>query len=154
MKKIRGKRRHLRRAERWQQEVWPLALNSRSYTYRKIWLRPWSDLYFTQPLPTGIRRALLRGLLQTYSEWLQQLQAQPKPFYLAVWLFDQPLFRYSQVVAATEERIAYYETIFEVNASQTIPSDYQQLPELAQLTWQTCRDPDEGFRVWIGQVKT
>lgn len=136
VKKLRGQRRHLRRALRWQQSPPPLDLNSAGYDCRKIWLRPWSDLYFTRLPPTVIRRELLRGLLITHTEWRQTLQRNGEPFYLAIWLFEHP-FRETQIAAGINERIQRYETIFEDGPPRPLPPEYQLIPGIEELEWRT-----------------
>ena len=127
-----------------------------------------------------IRRALLAGLLRIHAAWLGELRGQLAPYYLAVWLFEQP-FSQSQVVAATGERIAHYESVFVLRTgTHPLPPEYRAVTGVDQLDWQTYveieadydppqrpvrgyrqeRAPDgqllhvwERARVWVGRAK-
>lgn len=139
---------------RWGQQTALLRLDARHYDYRKIWLRPWADWFYRRQPPTAIRRALLAGLLKTHADWLRELQTQPEPFYLAVWLFEFP-FSHSQVVAATDERIAHYETVFAEQSGKTptFPAEYAAVPGVADLDWRLYIEVEADYEPPQGRVK-
>ncbi len=107
-KKLRGRRRLLRQAQRWRTATHPLSptqLAAHHRDYLKLWLRPWPDWFYARSPPAAIRRELLAGLLATHHQWREQLEKFGQPYYLAVWLFENEFSR-SQVVAGVNDRVA------------------------------------------------
>ncbi len=154
VKKLRGLRRHYKRTLRWQQTHVPLAMNGRTYDYRKIWLRPWSDFNFGQQPPLTLRRELLRGLLRTHAAWLRELSAQhATSFYLAIWVFERA-FTQSQVVAGIGGSATHYLEVFEPDsgANQALPLELRRLPEADQLEWHCCVEIITDYDPPVGKV--
>jgi hypothetical protein len=109
-KKVRGWKRQIRKLEQWKQNHLHLSLNRYGYDYVKIWLDPFYRLQQRNP-PVWFRRLIVAALIEIYDSWHKQLISLGEPFYLKIWFFE-PHFIQSQVVAATGERIEYYENLF------------------------------------------
>lgn len=142
-KKIRGKRRRFARLrQRYQRAAAELnhaELQHRHYVHEQLGLGPW-HWHQRQP-PKAVRRVAAHYLLNTFLAWEQQLQNQPEPYYLAVWLVSPDFARSSQVVAGVQARINWYATGFDdaVPDGPPLPPEYRQLPGAGQLTWRTHR---------------
>jgi hypothetical protein len=54
---------------------------------------------------------IVAAIIEIYDSWHKQLVSLDEPFYLKIWFFE-PYFIQSQIVAATGERIEYYENLF------------------------------------------
>jgi|GEM_PF-6813642 len=143
MKKVRGFTRKVRSVERRCTPLDPLSieyLQRYHYDYAKLGLGPfhWHRWHGRRP-PRVVRRLAADQLLRTLFTWLPTLHNQPEPFYLAVWLVDTEFAHVSQVVAAVEERISWYEDLFgaPVADGPPLPAEYRQLPGAEKLTWTT-----------------
>jgi len=110
VKKVRGWKRQIKKLEQWKQNHLQLSLNRYGYEYLKIWLDPWYRLQKRNP-PIWFCRLIVAALTEIYDSWHKQLVSLDKPFYLKIWFFE-PYFIQSQIVAATGERIKYYENLF------------------------------------------
>ena len=109
--KVRGWKRQIKKLEQWKQKHLNLTIDSvYRYEYVKIWLDPWYRLQKRNP-PFWFRRLIVAALIEIYDSWNKQLVSLNEPFYLKIWFFE-PHFIQSQVVAATGERIGYYEKLF------------------------------------------
>lgn len=108
-----------------------------TYDYDKLGLGPW-HWHHQQP-PQRVRQLAARHLLTTFLDWQHQLRAQPKPFYLAIWLVGPEFAHSSQVVTGIGERQARYGGMFGEpdSTGPPLPPEYQQLPGAGQLTWTT-----------------
>lgn len=90
MKKPRGTKRLLRSLKKQCSSLKYLnipELLRRQYDYRRLGLGIWHTQ--TATIPLAVRQQALRVLLATYTQWHQQLTAQAKKFYLAIWLFER-----------------------------------------------------------------
>ncbi|WBA42801.1 hypothetical protein [Hymenobacter canadensis] len=138
-KKIRGGKRHLKRLVRLSQTAASLSeqrLQQSGYNYKWLGLGVW-HWHHRQP-PKRVRQLAARHLLTTFRAWQRQLQAQPEPFYLAIWLVCSPEFAHSsKVVAAIQGmRARYRDRLQEADpAGPPLPPEYRQLPGANQLTW-------------------
>ena len=144
MKKPRGTKRLLRSLEKQCisleylniPELWKW-----QYDYRKLGLGIWHTKATTIPL--AVRQQALRVLLATCTQWHQQLTAQSKKFYLAVWLFELDFAHSSQVVAAVGKRSKRYQNSFtDCDSTLPLPEKYLQLPGADQLEWVACHSND------------
>jgi hypothetical protein len=146
-KKVRGWKRQIRKLEQWKQNHLQLSLNRYGYEYVKIWLDPWYRLQKRNP-PIWFRRLIVAALIEIYAAWHKQLVSSGEPFYLKIWFFE-PHFIQSQVVAATGERVEYYENLFVPDTeSKKFPfvkyahADY----DLTAFDWQLRVDEDFYFK--------
>jgi hypothetical protein len=118
-KKIRGLKRKVATIPRWAEEYSQLDtqfLSERKYYYAKVYVQPWDNLSFIDsqiPEPKGkAKKLILYGLEKIYNQWKAELEKLRRPYYLKVWLYEPRLSK-SQVVCAIEEKIKYYEDLFE-----------------------------------------
>ncbi|MBE0640389.1 MAG: hypothetical protein IH599_00025, partial [Bacteroidales bacterium] len=119
-KKIRGHKRRWKEIENWRLDNLDLnltdyLLNERDRYYAKIRVHPWSGLSLTNsmtPEPTRkTKQKILKGLLDIYEDWKNQLDKLGQPYYLKIWLFE-PRFSQSQVVCAIGNNVDFYENTF------------------------------------------
>ena len=91
-------------------------LTEHKYKYAKVYVDPWDNLTLTDsqiPEPKGkAKKEILKGLEKIYDSWKTELEKLNKPYYLKIWLYE-PRISKSQVVCAIDEKIEYYENIFE-----------------------------------------
>ncbi|UJP66397.1 hypothetical protein [Mongoliitalea daihaiensis] len=118
-KKIRGLKRKVANIQNWINEYLELNvdhLNEHKYEYTKVYVDPWDNMTLTDsqiPEPKGkAKKDILNGLEKIYDSWKTELKKLDKPYYLKIWLYE-PRISKSQVVCAIDERIEYYENIFE-----------------------------------------
>ncbi len=138
--KVRGGKRHLKRLVGQSLIAPPLSeerLQRYGYDYQVLGLAPW-HWHYCQP-PQRVRQLAAQHLLATFFNWQQQLQAQPEPFYLAVWLVEPDFAHSSQVVAGIRERRARYQKSFGEPdpTGPPLPPEYRQLPGAELLNWTT-----------------
>lgn len=146
-KKVRGWTRQIRKLEQWKQANLRLTVDPvYHYDYVKIWLDPWFRLQKRNP-PVWFRRLIVAALIEIYDSWRKQLVSLNEPFYLKIWLFE-PHFVRSQVVAATGERIEYYENLFVAD------TEYKKFPfekyahssyDLSAFVWELRAEEDFYF---------
>lgn len=145
-KKVRGWKRRLRELERFRLAHLALdvdALRQSEVVYVKLWLDPWSRLVPRDP-PVWFRRRVLAAFLDILRSWHGALEATGEPFYLRLWLFD-PRFDRTQVVAATGDRIRWYEGSFEPEpGAPRLPPPHLGDPayDLTAVEWEPCLDTD------------
>ena len=118
-KKIRGLKRKVANIQNWINEYLELNvghLNEHKYEYAKVYVDPWDNLTLTDsqiPEPKGkAKKDILNGLEKIYDSWKTELEKLNKPYYLKIWLYE-PRISKSQVVCAIDDKIEYYENIFE-----------------------------------------
>lgn len=118
-KKIRGLKRKVANIQNWINEYLELnieQLTEYKYEYVKVYVDPWDNLTMTDseiPEPKGkAKKEIIKGLEKIYDSWRTELEKLNKPYYLKIWLYE-PRISKSQVVCAIEEKIEYYENIFE-----------------------------------------
>ena len=146
IEKVRGWKRKIRKLEQWKQNHLQLSLNRYGYEYVKIWLDPWYRLQKRNP-PVWFRRLIVAALIEIYDSWREHLVSLGEPFYLKIW-FYKPNFIQSQIVAATGERIKYYEKLFVPDTvSRKFPFEKyaHDSYDLSAFDWQLCVDEDFYF---------
>jgi len=118
-KKIRGLKRKVANIQKWINEYLELNiehLTEYKYEYAKVYVEPWENQTMTDsqiPEPKGkAKKEIINGLEKIYDSWRIELEKLNKPYYLKIWLYEPRLSK-SQVVCAIEEKIEYYENIFE-----------------------------------------
>tara|TARA_B100001750_G_scaffold29269_1_gene19720 strand:- start:4911 stop:5579 length:669 start_codon:yes stop_codon:yes gene_type:complete len=118
-KKIRGLKRKVANIQNWINEYLKLNvkhLKEHKYEYTKVYVDPWGNLTLTDsqiPEPKGkAKKEILNGLEKIYDSWKTELDKLNKPYYLKIWLYE-PRISKSQVVCAIEDKIEYYQNIFE-----------------------------------------
>ncbi|RKD87766.1 hypothetical protein [Mangrovibacterium diazotrophicum] len=118
-KKIRGLKRKIANIQNWINEYLELnieQLTEYKYEYVKVYVDPWDNLTMIDseiPEPKGkAKKEIIKGLEKIYDSWRTELEKLNKPYYLKIWLYE-PRISKSQVVCAIEEKIEYYENIFE-----------------------------------------
>jgi len=118
-KKIRGLKRKVANIQNWISSYLELNINhltEHKYEYAKVYVDPWDNLTLTDsqiPEPKGkAKKEILNGLEKIYDSWKTELEKLNKPYYLKIWLYE-PRISKSQVVCAIDEKIEYYENIFE-----------------------------------------
>lgn len=145
MKKPRGFKRKYRQATQTAAVSPPLSVArvfQFHYDYEKLGHGPlqyW--LWHSAPLPRPLRQLGAAWLLQTFFQWQKSAIQLAEPVYVAVWLSDVDFAAQSQVVAAIQGRINWYETIFgeAVPTGPPLPPEYQLLPGAQRLSWTTHR---------------
>ena len=155
-KKVRGWKRQIRKLNKWK-EIY-ININIKSiekykYDYVKIWIDPWDRLIKRNP-PMWFQKLIIKGLVEIYENWKKQLEKTYKNYYLKLWVFE-PNFYNSQVVVGIENKIGYYNNLFDVNSkSKVFPISYQNKDcDLTSFGWVCCiekiyhfeRDLDLGF---------
>ena len=111
IKKVRGWNRRIRALHQWQQNnEKPQIEPPHNYDFVKITLDPWYGFPPRNP-PGWFQKRVLESMLELYTLWHQELQKQEAPFYLKIWLYDQRFIQ-SQIVAAQNDAIEKYETLF------------------------------------------
>ena len=118
-KKIRGLKRKVAKIPNWINGYSELNighLTEYKYEYAKVYVEPWGNLTLTNsqiPEPKGkAKKEILNGLEKIYDSWKTELEKLNKPYYLKIWLYE-PRISKSQVVCAIDDKIEYYENIFE-----------------------------------------
>ena len=118
-KKIRGLKRKVANIQNWINKYLILNiehLTEYKYEYVKVYVDPWNNLTLTDseiPEPKGkAKKEILNGLEKIYESWKIELNKLNRPYYLKIWLYE-PRFSKSQVVCAIDDKIEYYEHIFE-----------------------------------------
>jgi hypothetical protein len=145
-KKIRGWKRRLRKIESWKQRVINLDmdhLTNYQRDYAKLWIHPFYTIPRRNP-PVWYNRILLKTMLEVYQSWHEYLSKLNEKFYLKLWIYD-PHFINSQIVAAYEECLHYYDQTFDVpNQEKQFPyHKYTYLSEkLEMFDWQLHIDSD------------
>lgn len=144
--KVRGWKRQIKKLEQWKRKHVNLTLNRYGYEYVKIWLDPWYRLQKRNP-PVWFRRLIVAALIEIYESWHKQLVSLNEPFYLKIWFFE-PHFIRSQIVAATGERIEYYEKLF-VSDTESKKFPFEKYAhdnyDLTAFDWESCVDEDFYF---------
>jgi hypothetical protein len=140
-KRVRGLRRYWRRHQ--QRAMVPTApslahIARYKYDYDHLGLAPWT--VHGRP-PAAFRRLWATRLLTDLQQWREQLTPLYPTLYLAIWLYDMR-FGKSQVVMAIEERQPYYEHFFGEAQPIPLPSEYEDLPGVADLTWSAHEEVD------------
>lgn len=118
-KKNRGLKRKVANIQNWINGYSELNighLTKHKYEYAKVYVDPWDNLTLTDsqiPEPKGkAKKDILNGLEKIYDSWKTELEKLNKPYYLKIWIYE-PRISKSQVVCAIDEKIEYYENIFE-----------------------------------------
>jgi hypothetical protein len=133
-KRRRGLRRHWRKHQ--QRATVPTPPNlpfiaEYHYDYDQLGLAPWT--VHGRP-PVAFRRLWAERLLADLRQWREQLTPLYPDLYLAIYLYNVR-FGKSEVVAATGKRKAYYEQSLGDAQPIPLPTEYQSLPGVAELTW-------------------
>ncbi|MEY8868122.1 hypothetical protein AB9K24_01350 [Meridianimaribacter flavus] len=154
-RKIRGGNRILKSIEEWKNYNIELDLDylkSSKRNYCKIWVSPFTNISITGsniPSPKHKhRQEIIKGLLDIYNHWEQQLNTLNKPYYLAIWLFE-PRLKKSQVVCAIDEMVNFYDiTFYKPKDQHNFPSqNYGKLQEeLNTFNWAYALDEDHFFQ--------
>ncbi|WP_019949364.1 hypothetical protein [Hymenobacter aerophilus] len=145
MKKPRGFKQKHRQAAQLTAASPPLAVarvQQFHYHYEKLGHGPLHHwLWQSAPLPRPLRQLGAAWLLQTFFQWQESAIQLAEPVYLAIWLSNVDFASQSQVVAAIQGRIGWYENIFGEPAptGPPLPPEFQSLPGAEQLTWTTHR---------------
>jgi len=140
-KKIRGLKRKIAKIQNWIEEYLELnieQLSEHKYHYSKVYVQPWDNLTLTNseiPEPKGkAKKEIINGLEKIYDSWKKELEKLNKPYYLKIWLYE-PRISKSQVVCGIDEKIEYYENIFEkTDFKQNSSSFTNQLS--SEFKWQ------------------
>ncbi|GIO05694.1 hypothetical protein J31TS6_17220 [Brevibacillus reuszeri] len=114
-KKIRGWKRHVRKIEKWKQQVIDLDIEhlyQYQRDYAKLWIHPFYAIPRRNP-PVWYNRLLLESMLDVYLSWNEKLTKIDEDFYLKLWIYD-PHFINSQVVAAYKDCLHFYDQSFDV----------------------------------------
>ncbi|MGN7358477.1 MULTISPECIES: hypothetical protein [unclassified Paenibacillus] len=159
-KKVRGMRRRARKLSSWadiHKELDLEYLYKYHKDYVKIWISPFNHLYKYNDHKVGKKnppvrfcKEILYHLIEIYLEWEKRLEKIEEPYYLRLWIGD-PEFIDSQVVAATEHNIEYYEELFmKDNEYKEFP--YQDVhPLVSKFTWERCVN---GYYVWESDIES
>ncbi len=150
-KKIRGLKRKVTNIQNWINEYLNLNiehLNEHKYEYTKVYVDPWDNLTLTDsqiPEPKGkAKKDILNGLEKIYDSWKTELDKLNKPYYLKIWLYE-PRISKSQVVCAIDEKIEYYENIFE--KADFKPNDSSFINQLSsEFKWQPKIDEEHYWK--------
>jgi hypothetical protein len=144
-KKVRGWKKHIRRARHfaeWHSGLDLDALKTTGHEHVKLRLEPWFRYNPRQP-PLWYRRHLVKALLDIHDAWRATLLAQGDPFWLGIWLFH-PDFLSSQVVAVMGERIPVYRDCFferdPMLCSFPPPEYADPAYDLSRFEWLGCKD--------------
>ncbi len=159
-KKTRGMRKKARNLAAWAEYHKELDIDSLlryRKDYVKIWIDPFYRLYQITPNQVGkknpnyrFRKQVLYQLLDIYSAWQKKLEQSDQPYYLNIWVGD-PEFMDSQVVAALEPEIDYYNKLFKVKGQgRSFPLDSRH-PLMDQFEWERCWN---GYYVWESDLDT
>lgn len=150
-RKIRGHNRIQKAIENWKNynlELDIKYLEKVKRNYCKIWVPPFANISVTGseiPSPKGKNRQLIiKGLLEIYTNWDQQLKTLGKPYYLAIWLFE-PRIEKSQIVCAIDEMQGFYnQTFFKPEEERNIPlQNYgSSAKDLEKFNWSYALDED------------
>lgn len=161
-RKIRGHNRILKDIDNWKKYNLKLDidyLESNQREYCKIWVSPFANISVTGseiPSPKGKhRKEIIKGLLEIYNHWEQQLKELNKPYYLAIWLFE-PRLEKSQVVCAIDDMINFYDTTFyKPEKEKNIPiKNYGKLQnQMKEFNWQYALDEDTFFQTDVDAPK-
>jgi len=151
-KKIRGLRSKVKRIEKWKAENIELdidALMRYKKVYVKLWISPFYNLYNINKNKVGhknppnwFNKIILSAMLDVYKRWDEKLKELGVPYYLKIWLYD-PDFINSQIVAAIDYDIDYYETLFEREDRKIkFPSNKYKLADkkILDFDWECCKD--------------
>ncbi|UYZ64702.1 hypothetical protein [Hymenobacter weizhouensis] len=112
-----------------------------------IVVHPWCDISLINsaiPVPRGATKLLmLKGLIEIYHAWKQQLNTYGEPYYLKIWLFE-PRFELSRVMCAINRIKQQREseiTGFQIGA---LPNNVftSAQPYLKDFTWSRIDDQD------------
>lgn len=157
-KKIRGFNRRMKAIDKWRDENLSPdipALENRGYCYAKIQVSPWNNIAVANgaiPSPQGkCRHRIMQALLDIYDSWKKKMDESGKPYYLRIWLYDQPFSR-SQVVCVTGNKKDYYERIFKPAGSKKTPGKNAG-ERMSLYNWQavTDDDPVKSTDLWLGE---
>lgn len=125
--------------------------------YVKIWIYPFYRLYQITPNKVGkknpknrFRKQVFYQLIEIYLAWQEELNQLNQPYYLKIWLGD-PEFMDSQVVAAIDSEIEYYNKIFKTNETDKDFLFRIQHPLIDQFKWERCWN---GYYVWESDLDT
>src|SRR5690606_9522052 len=119
IQKIRGHNRRQKQIKNWVEETKHLNIDELfewRREYAEILIHPWSsgssliDSIFPEPYGKT-KSIMLKGLLEIYESWKIELEKLNKPYYLKIWLCE-PRFSRSQIVCAIDDKIDYYENLF------------------------------------------
>ena len=95
IKKLRGHKRILKEILKWKNDSLELDLkNLESYgrNYEKVWVSTYSNLSMSGSQvssPKGkTRKMILESLLTIFNSWEAKVKELNKPYYLAIWFFD------------------------------------------------------------------
>ena len=159
MKKIRGNKRRLRQIENWKIKSLEIDLNyflKTNKDYVKFRVFPWNPVAMSihnYPNPKGkIRKKIIESFLEIYESWNVQLKELGKPYYLKIWLFEPAVYN-SQVVCAINEKIEYYEDIFNKPiVKKTIQESnfVKTSNRIEEYNWKL-RTEEYGSQVWVGK---
>ena len=118
IKKLRGHKRILKEILKWKNDSLELDLkNLESYgrNYEKVWVSPYSNLSMSGSQvssPKGkTRKMILESLLTIFNSWEAKVKELNKPYYLAIWFFDNNIEK-SQVVCAIDQYLDFYNATF------------------------------------------
>lgn len=136
-RKIRGYSKVLGSINRWEKknlelDVTNLRVNQRDYV--KVWVHPYSSISLlnsSYPAPRGkARKLILKGLINIYTSWHQQLQELGEAYYLKLWLYPHDISK-SQVVCAIGDFLNFYTHTFHLpKTNKAFPAD--QFGQFAQ----------------------
>ena len=147
-KKVRGWKRQIKKLEKLienSKELNSDFLSKYKYKTLELWISPWGNLVKRNP-PIWYRKLYLKKLLDLYFIWEEQLKKNYKDYYLEIWLFH-PNFYGTQLVAAVDDRIEYYEKLFNpVNDNKTtFPKEYK-IPNIDSFHWIPFYEEDEAWK--------
>ncbi|MGG1876394.1 hypothetical protein ABDI30_02200 [Paenibacillus cisolokensis] len=159
-KKIRGMRKKARKLETWADYHKQLHVDSLlqyNKEYVKLWISPFYNLYQINPNligrknpPYKFRRQVFYQLIEIYVAWQEQLEQLNQPYYLKIWLGD-PEFMDSQIVAAINDEIDYYNHIFmDHEEHKDFPLKIHH-PLMDRFVWKRCVN---GYVVWESDLET
>ena len=139
-RKVRGGKRHLQRLVQRSRTAELLdrqMLQRYGYDRNKLGLGVW-HWHYRQP-PQRVRQLAALHLLATFFDWQRELQNQPEPYHLAIWLVEPEFAHSSQVVAGIGERRTRYSGMFgdPDPAGPPLPPEYRLLSGSEILTWTT-----------------
>ncbi len=153
--KTRGNKRISKAIEDWKNHNLELDLEylkSTQRSYCKVWVSPFANISVTGseiPSPKGQhRQEIIKGLLDIYNHWEQQIKTLNKPYYLAIWLLE-PRIEKSQVVCAIDSMIDFYDvTFYKPKEQREFPlQNYGKLQEQLQaFNWTYALDEDHFFQ--------
>jgi hypothetical protein len=166
-KKIRGWKRRIRHIEKWakNQKLDSSHFEQNHFDYVKVRIDPFYRLEKRNP-PVWFQRLILKELLKIYYSWNLALKGINEKYSLVIWLYEQR-FILSQIVAAKDYRIKFYENTFnKTNELRNFPLKKFKHPELLRdFNWELHLDEDwidiENNKVkpiklgyvWVGKYK-